>query len=150
MQTSACNGRGREPRVNKLHARKGAADARQQIKISVEFFWFEPLQANKKIIEIVKGMSKGGTAVWAHIQSLCSERTALLENGIFENGLFSDSQQVVPLEDWRLRSVRVRHDPSQFRKVCFQSGKNWFNISCNVSKWVDYLWKTSLEATVIA
>lgn len=38
MQTSACNERGREPRVNKLHARRGAADARQQIKISVEFF----------------------------------------------------------------------------------------------------------------
>ena len=77
----------------------------------------------KKIIEIVKDMSKGRTAVCAYIQSLCSGRAALPENGMFENGLFSDSQQVVPLEDCRLRSVRVRHDPSQFRKVCFQSGK---------------------------
>ncbi len=68
-------------------------------------------------------MSKGRTAVCAYIQSLCSGRAALPENGMFENGLFSDSQQVVPLEDCRLRSVRVRHDPSQFRKVCFQSGK---------------------------
>ena len=44
-------------------------------------------------------MSKGRTAVCAHIQSLCSERAALPENGIFENGLFSDSQQVVPLKN---------------------------------------------------
>lgn len=38
MQTSACNGRGREPRVNKLHARRGAADARQQKKFQLSSF----------------------------------------------------------------------------------------------------------------
>lgn len=43
-------------------------------------------------------MSKGRTAVCAYIQSLCSGRAALPENGMFENGLFSDSQQVVPLK----------------------------------------------------